>query len=154
LRYGNSDAWRTMSYLLPKGKVLHDIFEGRLQEASAKAGDPARVDDFCAAVMALPRPIPIRYLAAVTYTTAQQIGDFCVDLNPAIQVADDHASLADEDFETFLRTRVAPSLPEFQARVADVLFQRHRTDEYAAIHVAAALYDARRGKDIIRLLEM
>lgn len=153
LHYGSGDAVKSMAYLLPQGKVLHDIFEARIREASLKMGTRDRIGDFCAAVIALPRPIPLKHLAPITRASLQDVADMCADLSPAIHVENEAIFLADEDFENFLRERVGDKLSETQARVAERLLLMHETDEYAATYVASALYDVGRGKDILGLLK-
>jgi hypothetical protein len=97
LEYGEGNSERTLAYLLPQGKGLEEIFTSRLQEAALKAGGHTKVNELCAALIALPRPIPVRFLAAVTGNNVQDIRDTCIDLNPAIRLDNDKATLADED---------------------------------------------------------
>jgi hypothetical protein len=153
LEYGSGDATKSMSYLLPQGKVLYEIFETRLVEATLKAGASERIDDFCASIVAFPRPIPVKHLATVMGVGVHEASEICLDLSPAIRIEFEEIFLADEDFETFLRDRVKTKLAPLQSRVAEVLFQLHAEDEYAATYVASALYDAGRGKDILSLLK-
>ena len=60
---------------------------------------------------------------------------------------------ADEDFEDFIRTTSAPQIPTARARVADRFLQRYGSDQYAAIHLAATLYAAGRGKELLSIIE-
>ena len=60
---------------------------------------------------------------------------------------------ADEDFEDFVRTISAPHVSAARARVAERFLQRHDFDEYAAMHLAAGLYAAGRGKELLSIIE-
>ena len=153
LEYGKGDSERALAYLLPQGKGLEEIFTSRLQEAALKAGGHTKVNELCGALIALPRPIPVRFLAAVTGNNVQDIRDTCIDLNPAIRLDNDKAALADEDFEAFLRDQAEAVLPQTLKQVAILLLEQHTSDEYAAINVASALHSANRYKELIQLLE-
>jgi hypothetical protein len=117
-----------------------------------KAGDHTKVNELCAALIGLPRPIPVHFLAAVTGNNVQEIRDACTDLNPAIRLDNDKATLADEDFEAFLRDQAEATLPQMRNQVATLLLERHILDEYGAINVASALHSANCYKELIQLL--
>jgi hypothetical protein len=152
LEYGKRDLAATLSYLRPGGKDLKEVFNQRLQEALLKSGGSAALDAFCAALVVLPRPIPREELAAISNLTIAQVNDICADLAPAIRSSGANVGFADEDFEHFIRDRDV-DLDSARARVAERFFARHEIDGYAAAHLAGALHQAGRGKEIIRLLE-
>jgi hypothetical protein len=152
LEYGNRDLTATLNYLRPGGKDLKQVFNQRLEEALLKSGGSATVDAFCAALVVLPRPIPREELAAISNLTIAQVNDICADLSPAIRTSAGSVGFADEDFEHFIRDRVV-DLDSARARVAERFLARHEIDGYAAAHLAPALHQARRGKEIIQLLE-
>jgi len=153
LQYGVSDFVRTLDYLRPQGKGLHQIFQQLLGDAERKAGGARTVDDFCAALIALPRPIPLQALEAITGTSAPCLRDMCADLAPGVIVSDERIGFADEDFEYFVRTRAAEGLAAAQGRAADWFMKWRDKDAYAAAHVAAVLYHARRGREVVDLVE-
>ena len=100
---------------------------------------------FCAGLIALPRPVPIADLAAVTGLNEAYIRDLCADFAPGVRLTNGSIGFADEDFEHFVRTEAEPQLRLIQSRMADHFFRRHRSDAYAAAHVAEALLVAGRG---------
>jgi hypothetical protein len=152
LKFGGGKLAPTLDYLRPGGKDLKQVFDQRLAEALVKSGGPATVDAFCAALVVLPRPIPREELAAISNLTMAQVNDICADLAPAIRSSGETVGFADEDFEHFVRERVA-DLDSVRARVAERFLTRHEVDAYAAAHLAPALHQASRGKEIIQLLE-
>jgi len=151
LAYGTGDATRTLAYLRPTGKELGQIFEGFLERAFEET--PELTTRFCTALVALPRPIPFEDLAGVSDMTVHAVRDACLCLGSGIRVAESGVGFADEDFEHFVRERVEKGLTSVRARVADWLAQRRADNAYAATHVAAALYNAGRGREVIQLVE-
>jgi len=139
--------------LRPLGKTLQGIFEDMFQEALRKAGLSYDFEPFCAALIALPRPIPIDYCARVSGIRSGSVLDICTDLAPGIRVESHCIVFEDEDIEEFVRTRGQSSLENGHQKVADVLNSDHRTNDYAATHVAAALSRAGRGKELLDLIE-
>jgi hypothetical protein len=152
LKFGGGDLTATLNYLRPGGKELKQVFDQRLAEALLKSGGSTAVDAFCAALVVLPRPIPCEELAVISNLTMAQVIDTCADLSPAIRGSGETVGFADEDFEHFVRDRVG-DLDLTRARVAERFLARHESDAYAAAHLAPALHQAGRGKEIIQLLE-
>jgi hypothetical protein len=143
----------SMRYLLPSGKVLNDVFRKQLQDAIVKAGSNIDVQRFCAAVVALPRPIPLEVLAAITNLSSPHISDICRDLSPGIIVGNNELSLADEDFEGFLEQESRDQVKDLKSAIAHHLWTTRNTTIYAATHVAASLLEADRGSDLVTLLQ-
>lgn len=153
LDYANNDQQRCLDYLRPTGKRLFEIFEKRLTEAAEKSGVDDSVRNFCGAIAVMPRPIPPKDLANVSGLTVAQVRDLCADLGEALRVSEDGIGFKDEDFEEFISKRVGDDLPSFKEKVAEHLWTRRNHEEYAATHVASALFAAGRASDITALLE-
>ena len=139
--------------LRPHGKSLGDIFQQQFRQALTKSGTPTEVTRLCAALIVLPRPVPLSDLAAVLESTEPQITDICTDLAPGVRLQDGTVSFADEDFEAFVRTEGKGELAQAKACAAEWLLARADQDRYAALHVAAALVAADRGEDLLHLVE-
>ena len=139
--------------LKPTGKSLQDIFQQQFTHALDKSGTEAELADFCAALIVLPRPIPLPALAGVLHTDEAQLVDICVDLAPGIRLQDKTVGLADEDFEEFVRAESENSITSVQASAAEWLLSRASDDLYAALHVAPALIAANRREDLLNLVE-
>ena len=139
--------------LRPHGKSLGDIFQQQFHQALTKSGVPTEVARLCAALIFLPRPIPLSDLAAVLESTEPQLINVCTDLAPGVRLQDGTVSFADEDFEAFVRAEGKGELARTRARAADWLRSRADNDRYAALHVAAALVAADRGEDLLNLVE-
>jgi hypothetical protein len=152
LKYAESQPGQALEYLRPNGKALDQIFRERLEEALRKVGRPLDIKTFCAGVAALPRPIPQTDLSAVTGLDVAHLRDLCADLAPGVRLTNEAIGLADEDFEHFLRAEAEAQLSEVRARIADYFLSRHKSDAYAAAHVASALFAAGRGREIIDLI--
>jgi len=152
LQYAGSVVARAIECLLPNGKDLDQIFQSHLDHARLKGGISDDIKSFCAGLIALPRPIPITDLAAVTNLSLAETIDLCGDLAPGVRTDRGLIAFADEDFEHFVRDEAAEGIDLIRGRIADHFNVRHTTDAYAATHVAAALLAAGRGADILPLV--
>ncbi len=152
LDYAGDEPARALDYLRPRGKNLDNVFREQLDHARHKVGRPQDIKAFCAGLVALPRPIPVSHLSAVTELSEAHIRDLCADLTPGVRLAGDLIAFADEDFERFMRTEAEPQLDSIRGRIADHFVSAHKSDAYAATHVAAAMLDAGRGPEIIELI--
>ena len=139
--------------LRPHGKSLGDIFQQQFGQALAKTGTPTEVARLCAALIVLPRPVPLSDLAATLQSTEPQLTDICTDLTPGVRLQDGAVSFADEDFEAFVRAEGEGELAHARESAAAWLLPRADHDRYAALHVATALVAADRGNDLLNLVE-
>ena len=139
--------------LRPHGKSLGDIFQQQFRQALTRSGTPTEVERLCAALIVLPRPVPLSDLAATLQSTEPQLTDICTDLAPGVRLQDGGVSFADEDFEAFVRAEGEGELVHARASAAAWLLSRADHDRYAALHVAAALVAAGRGEDLLNLVE-
>jgi hypothetical protein len=152
VEYGGGDLRRTLEFVLPHGKNIDEIFENRLNETLTKRGEQDAIDRFCTALIWLPRPIPLNALSVIAHLNVDDLRDICIDLAPGILLDSDRMGFADEDFENFIRNR-AKAHEDVVERFAQWCLDHRLTDPYAAGHVAAALYSAGRGMEVIVLLE-
>jgi hypothetical protein len=143
---------RALDYLRPHGKDLDGIFLEQMIYAKTKLGTDLNIEMFCAGLVGLPRPVPVRVLAAITELSAADITDLCLDLAPGIRLKNDLISFADEDFEHFLRAEGESQFNLMNSRIADYLAEYRRSDSYSATHVASALLNADRGAQVIELI--
>ena len=141
-----------IDFLRPNGKSLDQVFGERFHFALQKSGDETTLALLCATLVALPRPVPIADLAAVTGTSEARIRDLCNDLAPGVRFTDSAVGFADEDFEHFVRDAGQPQRDNAVQQIAVRLEGRHKTDAYAAMHVAHALFTAGRGRAVIDLI--
>lgn len=153
LQQNEANPGPALDLLLPGGRTLNDVFQIQLEEARKKAGRNEPLDGFAAALSVLPHPAPSTEVAALSGLTEAEVADICSDLAPGIRVAGEGIGFADEDFEEFIRTISAPHLPDVRSCMAERFLQRHDFDQYAAMHLAAALYAAGRGKDLLGIIE-
>tara|TARA_R110000782_G_scaffold29959_6_gene74498 strand:- start:29428 stop:32046 length:2619 start_codon:yes stop_codon:yes gene_type:complete len=152
IEFAGEVADAALDYLKPNGKNLELIFTTRFEEARTKSGSTAELTRFCAALIVLPRPVPIGQLAGVLGAEPAHIRDLIADLAPGLVLADELVSFADEDFEYFLREAGASAMSAMGARAADHLMARRMADPYAASHVANLALLAGRREDVIALV--
>lgn len=152
LEYAGSEPMRALDYLRPHGKALDQVFHEQLEHARHKVGRDQDIKIFCSGLVALPRPIPIADLSAVTDLSEAYIRDLCADLAPGIRLMTGSISFADEDFEHFICTEAEEKLDSIHERIAAHFVSRHKSDAYAAAHIATALLAAGRWREIIDLI--
>ena len=152
LKYAGTEVVKALDYLRPHGKGLDQVFREQLEYALHKEGHDQDIKAFCAGLVALPRPVPLADLSAITNLTIANLRDLCADLAPGVRLTNDLVSFADEDFEQFVRVEAEAQLVTTQIRIANYFVSRHKSDAYAANHVAAALLAAHRGQEIIDLV--
>ena len=152
LEYAGAEPARALDYLRPDGKGLDQIFRDQLKYALRKEGYDQDIKVFCAGLIALPRPVPVADLSKVTDLSEAHIRDICSDLAPGVRLTNELIGFGDVEFEHFVRTEAETQLGRIQARIANHFVSRHRSDAYAAAHVAAALLVAGCGRQIIELI--
>jgi hypothetical protein len=132
-----------ISFLLPKGKNLSQIFELTVKKAWERGGgDEKSISAMCAALIALPRPVPMEEIAYAIDLTPGLTKDLCADLSPTLRIDSELVSFADEDFEDYVIARGEDNLPQIRTRIATRMLTRADTEPYAARHVVSLLIDA------------
>jgi hypothetical protein len=142
-----------LSLLRPSGKTLNVIFEAIFADALRKFGIPDEFETFCAALVALPRPIPIDYCARISTISRDIVADLCADLAPGLQIESDSVVFADEDIEDFIRQKAVPKLDKMLSSAADVLWADRNKTDYSAAHVATILFAVGRKSELLDLSE-
>lgn len=139
--------------LRPDGKSLDQVFQQQFQSAIQRNGHAIEVRKLCAGLITLARPIPMPDLAAVLNCAEAHLADLCTDLAPGIRLQQGSVGFADEDFEHFVRNEGLSEIENVQQATATRLFSRTREDAYAALNVAAALVAAKRGSELLDMVE-
>ncbi len=151
LVYAGSDPEKAIDFLRPNGKGLEQIFEARFEEAILKEGEKDTLSLVCSSLIALPSPAPKQHLASVVGISIERLNDIVSDL-PGMRILDDKIGFLDEDVEFFVREKAQPMLSEAYQRAATHLYANHENDEYAAMHLAGALFLAGQGQKIIKII--
>lgn len=140
-----------LSRLRPDGRTLEGIIDHQLAEAGKRLGIADFAEQVCPVTLTLPRPIPLEYVALLAKQDVGAVRDFCFDMQPGMTLEAGLLSFRDEDFESRLRQRFAPSTQHAQ-QLAELMLERSRSDRYAAAHLADALKGAGRVKELISLV--
>ena len=139
--------------LLPNGKTLDVIFEEQFEKAVKKAGQKAKVEETCAALAILPRPIPLSEISYALNMSEAKIADICSDLEPGVRLSNDNISFADEDFEHFAFEKGQKSIPATLSKVALRMLANYKNSEYAALNVVPLLFKADLRSELLDLVE-
>jgi energy-coupling factor transporter ATP-binding protein EcfA2 len=150
--FAGEDSAKAIQVLQP-GKGLREVLRTQFDDALKKIGQRELYEKLVAAMSVLPPPIPSMHLAAIAGTNSALVDDFVNDLYPGLVSDREGISIADEDFEDFIDKEAQPLLGEIKSRVADHLSAHHETDVYAATHIADALVQASRNRDLLPLVE-
>jgi hypothetical protein len=142
-----------LGLLRPSGKTLNVIFESIFEEALRKSGIATSFSRFCAALISLPRPIPLSYCATLCGIDQEIVRDLSQDLAPGLRMEGDSIAFADEDIEAFVRDRAHDQLSSVGKAAAQLLLDECENTEYAAVHVATALYHAGKKAELLELIE-
>lgn len=151
-QYAATQPQNALGFLLPNGKGLDDIFRERLREALLRDGNPKLLGNLCAALIGLPRPIPVHDLACVIGINEERLFDICGEMSPGIRLVNDAVTFADEDFESFVRDEGREQLHSTILEIAKHVKAEHEVNPYAATHLAGALFAADRGAEIVELI--
>jgi len=147
----STDPAGAIQFLLPGGKGLGEIFEQAIETAWKKGGDSDSISVLCAALISLPRPVPLVELAHTIGTDLPRTTDLCEDLGRTIVMMDGCVSFSDEDFEDFVAKRGAAKQERVLQRIAEHLLENASRNAYAARHVVQSLIAANREEDALRV---
>lgn len=127
--------------LKPNGKDLDEIMAFRIDKAKKQSGEPEQMESALTLLQALPRPVPVNYLAQLLSREVSFLEEMSRDLWHGLVYENDHFSFRDEDFETYLEKRY-PSNRESLNKIANLFLNSAEKDEYASINLGAALVNA------------
>ena len=144
---------KALEALQPEGKGIDQVFEELFATALEKSGRPELIAKVCAGLVVLPRPIPVEELAHILELSTSVVVDICADLAPGVRIQQDSLSLADEDFEDYVRTRGESAEQAVQIAAATRALARVDRDDYAARNVAYLLFKAGRYQELLGFVE-
>ena len=133
-------------------RTPNQIFEDLFNAAIPKVGNREINRQKLATLVYLNRLVPLHIFAGTCEIGLDEARQFCQALEPGIILGDDYLSFRDEDFETYLRDKIA--VDEFisvQDRLGTYFLDRATHDEYSARVVAKHLFLAERYQEVIQL---
>lgn len=144
---------RLLAGLLPGGKSLADVLKEQFKTALQKIGYPQKFDNLIDTLAFLPAPINVFALARITDTSEGIVRDFVNDLWPGLRLKGNEITIADEDFEAFIKNKGAANRKAVTANIAADFYKTFQLDHYSSLHVTDALIAAGRAKDILLVIE-
>lgn len=149
---GNRD--KLLEALLPGGKSLNDILKTIFDTALQKLGQPQIFFQTLIGTLAfLPAPISVPSMARITDCNEDVIKDLALDLQPGLRLDGSFVTIADEDFDAYIKEAGSPHQKTIISDIAQDFFTTFKTDPYSAIHVADKLITAGRASDLLRVIE-
>ncbi len=144
---------RILKALLPGGRSLPDVLKASFDTALNKLGQPQLFEKLIGALAFLPAPIALGPIARITGCTVDTVRDFALDLAPGLRLQGDAVTIADEDFDAFIKDKGFAIRVSIIADIAEDFISTFQSDAYSAIHVAAALISADRARDVLSVIE-
>ena len=147
------DQTRLLEALLPGGKTLPDVLRASFDYALNKLGQPKIFEKLVGVLAFLPAPIAVASIARIAGCTEDTINDLALDLAPGLRLHGDAVTIADEDFDAFIKDKGATSRDAIIADIAEDFIATFQTDPYSSIHVADSLIAADRARDVLSVIE-
>ncbi|TKB24222.1 ATP-binding protein [Desulfopila sp. IMCC35006] len=144
---------RLLAGLLPGGKSLADVLKEQFKTALQKLGYPQKFDNLIDTLAFLPAPINVSALARITDTSEDIVRDFATDLWPGLRLKENEITIADEDFEAFIKNKGSANRNAVTTNIAADFYKTFQLDHYSSLHVTDALITAGRAKDILFVIE-
>lgn len=139
----------------PGGLSVEDVIEGQLEKGLAQVRDAqpeADIDALCTGLAALPPMVPIRILAQVGGTSAEQIASFASDFGGGrpLMLREDALQFRDEPVEKWFIDNFVPDA-EAAGRFVDRLAPFAVSDAYAALSLPQLMLQAGRHSALMDL---
>jgi hypothetical protein len=144
---------RVLQALLPAGKSLAEVLQRTIESALEKLGQRNLFEKLIGGLAYLPPPIALGALAGVANTTEAIVRDFASDLWPGVRLREDGVTVADEDFDGFLRARAQAAEAQTRAAIADHFSRTYPVDAYSSVHLADSYVHAGRSMQLLRIIE-
>jgi len=147
------DRNRLLEGLLPTGKTLPDVLRERFDNALKKLGQPTVFERLVEALSFLPSPIAVPTIARIVDCEEDVVRNFARDLSPGLRYHKDTITVADEDFEAFIKGESSANRIAILEDIAEEFLATFEDDPYSSAHVADALIGAGRARDILSVIE-
>lgn len=147
------DQAKLLEALLPGGKTLPDVLKASFDNALKKLGQSHIFEKLIGVLAFLPAPIEVSSIARIAGCTEDTVRDFTLDLAPGLRLHGSTVTIADEDFDAFIKDKGSDNRDAVIADIAEDFFKTFRTDPYSSIHVADALITAGRARDVLSVVE-
>lgn len=148
-----ADKANLLNVLRPGGKTLPDVLRLMFDSALKKLGQASIFDRLLAALAFLPAPANVSAVARVAGSTDAIVRDWATDLAPGLRVHDGSVSVADEDFEAYIKETASKDRDTTMARIAEDFQANFLTDAYSALHVADTLVATGRANQLLAVIE-
>ncbi len=149
----NGDRTRLLEALMPGGKSLPDVLRSNFSNALHKLGQPQIFEKLVDALAFLPAPIAVNSIARIAGCTENTIRDFALDLWPGLRLHGNDLTIADEDFDVFIKDKGSTNHNAIISDIAEDFITTFQNDPYSSIHVADILIDAGRAQDVLSIIE-
>lgn len=144
---------KALDLLMPGGKTVRDVLEKTFEIALKKLGQEALFEQLVATLAHLPAPASVTAVARLANTSKAIVRDFVADLAPGLRLQDHGITIADEDFDDFIKSRAeGRRASTLQAIAADFL-ATYREDAYSSLHLADSLVNAGRANELLAVIQ-
>lgn len=144
---------KAIDLLLPGGRTLNDVLRSTFKLALQKHGQEERFDKIVAALAYLPAPATPAAVARLADTSVEIVRDFVSDLPRGLRLSADGITIADEDFDAFIRDKSKDHVAETTQAIADQFLATYKDDAYSSLHLADALVRAGREEELLAIIQ-
>ncbi len=139
--------------LLPSGKTLPDVLKKTFDVALKKHGQEALFFKLVAALAFLPAPATLTAVAHLAGTTEAIVKDFVLDLPAGLRLKNYGITIADEDFDKFIKDQSEHLKAQTQQAIATQFLASYHDDAYSSLHLADALVNSGRAGEILKVIQ-
>ncbi|WP_420573638.1 ATP-binding protein [Kordia sp.] len=143
------DIDKVINYLKPNGKIVEDLIEEKINEASKRIGNNGNelITKFFSNLITLPRPVPLEFLSKILFVKDEFLQDLSADIWHGLILDDNKFSFRDEDFENYIREKYKPTNSDLK-NIAELFKEQAVNNEYASINLADTLFQAGLKEDL------
>lgn len=144
---------QVINYLKPHGKKVSDIINIHIKEAGKRIGKhgPSIIREFFTFLINLPRPVPQEFLCELMKVSSEVLEDIASDIWHGLILEVHHFSFRDEDFENYIRQKYSIG-QEKKLKIAELFLDKANKDEYAAVNLGFALFEAGKIESLIEVV--
>lgn len=106
-----------------------------------------------AALAFLPAPATLTAVADLAGTIEAIVKDFVLDLPAGLRLKNYGITIADEDFDKFIKDQSEHLKAQSQQAIATQFLASYHSDAYSSLHLADALVDAGRAGEILKVIQ-
>ncbi|MCA0445340.1 MAG: hypothetical protein LCH54_03830 [Bacteroidetes bacterium] len=149
----NGDDSKLLTGLRPKGKTLPEVLQIVFKNALRKIGESGLYNSIMGTLAYLPPPVPLVTFSRIIGCEMGLLRDFVLDLSPGLKLSNEAITIADEDYDAFIKDFGNSKSGEFISKITESFLTTFKKDSYSSVHIAEILKQANRVQEILEIIE-